>query len=180
MRNYHISGVLGIAFVQNLLSQKAFAWVSIVEPLSDNFVATHHEALHSALDVADFSDEDDNSCLLLFNDMMKEDSLQSGSLLSEIFAAELASAATNVQILVNTLDLLKFYNYDDLRPFSQLIAAAALRCRFERVKAHALSLIGHWGDRRALDLLNNLNPGSNTFVCGMYASIKGSLERLCC
>ena len=63
------------------------------------------------------------------------------------------------------------YTYDELSPASQMIALAARDMSDERVRDAAFSLFGHWGDERALKLLEAYNAPADPWMAMKYETL---------
>lgn len=74
-------------------------------------------------------------------------------------------------IEVGILNLMRLYTYDELSPASQMIALAARDMSDERVRDAAFSLFGHWGDERALKLLEAYNAPADPWMAMKYETL---------
>ena len=82
----------------------------------------------------------------------------------------------NAAIEVGILNLMRLYTYDDLAPASQMIALASRDMTDDRVKDAAFSLFGHWGDERALKLLEAYETPSDPFLAMKYETLKNDIR----
>ena len=80
-------------------------------------------------------------------------------------------------IEVAILNLLRLYTYDELAPASQMIALAARDMAEDRVKDAAFSLFGHWGDVRALKLLEAYGIPSDPWMAVKYETLINDIKK---
>ena len=81
----------------------------------------------------------------------------------------------NVEVCI--LNLMRLYTYDELAPASQMIALAARDMENDRVKDAAFSLFGHWGDARALKLLEAYDKPKNPWMAMKYETLINDIKR---
>lgn len=75
------------------------------------------------------------------------------------------------KVLVGILNLMRLYTYDELTPASQMIALAAKDMSDAEVKNAAFSLFGHWGDGRALKLLEAYELPDDPWLAMKYKTL---------
>lgn len=80
-------------------------------------------------------------------------------------------------IEVAILNLMRLYTYDELAPASQMIALAARDMVEDRVKDAAFSLFGHWGDSRALKLLEAYDLPSDPWMAVKYETLINDIKK---
>ena len=78
---------------------------------------------------------------------------------------------------VGILNLMRLYTYEELEPASQMIALAARDMNDNRVKDAAFSLFGHWGDVRALKLLEAYDVPSDPWMAVKYETLISDIKQ---
>lgn len=78
---------------------------------------------------------------------------------------------------IGILNLMRLYTYDELAPASQMIALAARDMADDRVKDAAFSLFGHWGDVRALKLLEAYDMPSDPWMALKYETLISDINQ---
>lgn len=78
---------------------------------------------------------------------------------------------------VTILNLMRLFTYDELAPASQMIALAARDMKDDRVKDAAFSLFGHWGDERALKLLEAYDMPADPWMAIKYETLINDIKK---
>ena len=103
----------------------------------------------------------------LFNDFIKKNKSLSLNWIQQLFV----DSIDKPKVLVGILELMRLYTYDELAPASQMIALAAKDMSDVDVKNAAFSLFGHWGDSRALKLLEAYDLPDDPWLAMKYKTL---------
>lgn len=85
----------------------------------------------------------------------------------------------NDKFVVQLLNLFTYYPYEELQPFSGLIAGACIHHQSIYVQSAALSLLGHWANKEALKILETYEEPTNQWIKKKYDRLKAILTRRC-
>lgn len=126
-----------------------------------------------------FEPGEDNEATLLFEELMANEKTKDAVLkfIQGLFIEMYKEG--NVAVCVKILTMLGSYSYGELFPFSQAIALASISYKNSRVISAAINLFAHWGNKEALDLLNNVQKPKEPWIKMKYLSVKKSLEEKC-
>lgn len=86
---------------------------------------------------------------------------------------------TNEKFVVKLFNLFTYYPYEELQPISGIIAGACTHHRSIYVQSAAFSLLGHWANRKALEILEAYEEPTNPWVKKKYDRLKAILTRRC-
>lgn len=147
--------------------------IPVVEPRNETSLKTllyEQEARFlKELMGADFSTEVDNYCIRTVEKYTTKSK-------KEEFQCWLGEFYTNYQlqddVVIQLLGLFGCFSYEDLQPFNNVMAAACIHHRSLYVQSAALSLLGNWCNKEALDILNTYEEPTNPWVKMKYDGIK--------
>jgi len=122
-----------------------------------------------------FVDGEDNMATIMFAQLLSIDKDATLKTLNQLFVDNY----DNERVCIKILTLLNDYTYEQLNPYSQIIALASVSHKSSRIKSAAFNLFSHWGNKEALKLLNNVEPPSQAWILMKYNKIKKSLEERC-
>lgn len=150
---------------------------SNVLPLSTEiFESKYKDRFEKIIKNAQFIQGEDNFATLMFSDLLKEDKYGTLSLINTYFVNNFE----NAKLCVKILTMLNDYSYEELFPFSQILAIASLTNKHSRVISAALNLFGHWGNEEALKLIQKIDIPQQPWIMMKYNAIKKSLETRWC
>jgi hypothetical protein len=126
-----------------------------------------------------FEPGEDNAATIMFEEFVSQERTKDAVLkfIQGLFVEMYEKG--NVAVCVKILTMLGGYSYDDLFPYSQVIALASLSNKSPRVTSAAINMFAHWGNREALNLLNGVEEPKEPWIKMKYLSVKKSLEEKC-
>lgn len=150
---------------------------SNVFPLSTEvFESKYKDKFEKIIKNTHFVQGEDNFATLMFSDLLREDKYGALSLINRYFVDNFEDA----ELCVKILTMLNDYSYEELSPFSQTLAIASLTNKHSRVISAALNLFGHWGNKKALELIQKIDIPQQPWIMMKYNAIKKSLEERWC
>lgn len=163
----------------DVLPSTATGGIGVGDAIAEDFLATNKQRFLSIIESTEFVPGEDNAATEEMERLIKENRLMTLSLLQEYVTEAASSQKMNTTLIIKVLNLLCDYTYEQLHPQSQNIALAALALNDIWINAAALNLFAHWGNRKSLNMLNNVNEPTQPWLKIKYNSIKKSLEEKC-
>lgn len=147
--------------------------IPVVEPRPETSLKTlldkQEARFLEELMAADFAAEVDNYCIRIVEKYTTKSK-------KEEFICWLGEFYTNHQqqdeVVIQLLGLFGCFSYEDLQPLNNVIAAACVHHRSLYVQSAALSLLGNWCNKEALEILNTYEEPTNPWVKMKYDGIK--------
>lgn len=102
------------------------------------------------------------------------------NLIQSIFINNLETENININSTLKIVRLIQRFAYDDLFPYAQSIITIAIHVKNPRIQLEALNTIDRWADKRAMNLLYNLEPPQNPWVRTKYESLKKTYRDAVC
>ena len=115
----------------------------------------------------DFYNGETDEIETLFNSFLKKKKPVALNWIQQLFIDSIEQP----KVLVAILELMRLYSYDELAPASQMIALAAKDMSDADTKNAAFSLFGHWGDGRALKLLEAYDLPDDPWLAMKYRTL---------
>lgn len=143
--------------------------------ISKSFDSQYKNKFTETIKSTVFVDGEDNLATIMFAQLLSIDKDATLKTLNQLFVDNY----DNERVCIKILALLNDYTYEQLNPYSQIIALASVSHKSSRIKSAAFNLFSHWGNKEALKLLNNVEPPSQAWILMKYNKIKKSLEERC-
>lgn len=137
-----------------------------------SFDVKYKDAFLNVLRITNFEFGEDNTATFLFADMLEENKESTLNLINQY----LVDNNNDESLIVKILSLLNDYSYDELYPYSQVVALASLSNKSMRVRSAAFNLFSHWGNTKSLELLETTAVPTEPWLKMKYNKIKDSLK----
>ena len=85
----------------------------------------------------------------------------------------------NEPFVVKLLDLLMCFSYDEVQPQASDLALACKVIKSPVIQSKNLSLLGHWCNQRALDIIANFEEPSDPWISIKYNHLREIIESRC-
>lgn len=121
----------------------------------------------------DFYNGETDEIEALFNSFLKKKKSVALNWIQQLFIDSIEQP----KVLVAILELMRLYSYDELAPASQMIALAAKDMSDVDIKNAAFSLFGHWGDGRALKLLEAYDLPDDPWLSMKYKTLINDIRK---
>lgn len=165
---------------QTLFSQNKTSFIVNVQPLSDEEFKIKNRALFlNIIKYAKFEDGEYNAATDKMKELLEINKDMTMTLLQEYFLKGLEEDSLDEVLLTKILSLLGDYDYEYLRPYSQLIAASAYSVKSIKVVSAVFRLLGHWGSQESLSLLKKYQEPIEPWLNIKYKRLLSSLEKRC-
>lgn len=165
---------------QTLFSQNKTSFIVNVQPLSDEEFKIKNRALFlNIIKYAKFEDGEYNAATDKMKELLEINKDMTMTLLQEYFLKGLEEDSLDEVLLTKILSLLGDYDYEYLRPYSQLIAASAYSVKSINVVSAVFRLLGHWGNQESLSLLKKYQEPIEPWLNIKYKRLLSSLEKRC-
>lgn len=128
---------------------------------------------------AKFEDGEYNAATDKMKELLEINKDMTMTLLQEYFLKGLEEDSLDEVLLTKILSLLGDYDYEYLRPYSQLIAASAYSVKSIKVVSAVFRLLGHWGNQESLSLLKKYQEPIEPWLNIKYKRLLSSLEKRC-
>lgn len=102
------------------------------------------------------------------------------NLIQSIFISNLENKNISIDSALKIIRLIQRFDYDELFPYAQFIITTAIHVKNPRIQLEALNTIDRWADKRALNLLYNLESPLNPWVKTKYESLKKTYKDAVC
>jgi hypothetical protein len=167
------------SFDASALSDEQYM-IPIVEPRKETLgkaqLIKQEAKFIEELMAADFSAEIDNYCTRTIEKYTaKSNNDELVCWLTNLFS----NYQQNEKIVVQLLRLFSYFSYEDLEPINGVIAAACINQRSTQVQSATLSLLGHWCNTKALEILNTYAEPTDLWVKLKYDKLKEVITRRC-
>lgn len=165
---------------QTLFSQNKTSFIVNVQPLSDEEFKIKNRALFlNIIKHAKFEDGEYNAATDKMKELLESNKDMTMTLLQEYFLKGLEEDSLDEGLLTKILSLLGDYDYEYLRPYSQLIATATYSVKSVKVVSAVFRLLGHWGNLESLSLLKKYQEPIEPWLNIKYKRLLSSLEKRC-
>lgn len=86
----------------------------------------------------------------------------------------------NEVFVVKLLDLLMCFSFDEVQPQASDLALACKYIYSATIQSKNLSLLGHWCNQRALDIINDFEEPHDPWMAIKYHRLKEIIQSRCC
>lgn len=164
--------------VSTLLSDNTYFAIPNIEQdkVSSAKIERNETAFTEALLQADFKNdevEDAIDFIEKYNKPQNHDAFQTW--LSEYFE----SHQDNEKIVYALLMIFKYFSYESLQPTNALIASACKNHRSFVIQSATLSLLGHWCNLKALEIIKTYECPDNPWLKQQYDKLSKIIEDRC-
>lgn len=85
----------------------------------------------------------------------------------------------NEKVVLKLLDLLMCFSFDEIQPMGSDIAIACIHLKSIAVQSKNLSLLGHWCNKQALNILESYEEPRNLWMKTKYNRLKEVISERC-
>ena len=164
--------------VSTLLMDNTYFALPNIEPekISSAKIEKNEGTFTEALLQADFNNDDVEDAIDFiekYNKPQNRDAFQTW--LSEYFEAH----QKNEKIVYALLMIFTYFSYENLQPTNALIATACKNHRSFVIQSATLSLLGHWCNYKALEIIKTYECPNNPWLKQQYNKLSMVIEERC-
>lgn len=112
-----------------------------------------------------------------FESVYAENSDGSKQLIQNVFSSLLTDNESNEEAIVNILNLLSRFDYEEMTPVGEVILASAMANKSDWIKSASLDVMSHWANRKIYNMLLKLEPPKGFLAILKYESILRSFRQ---
>lgn len=101
----------------------------------------------------------------------------SKQLLQNVFAALLTDSNNNEKAIINILNLLSRFDYEEMTPVGEMILASTLANRSDKIKSASLDVMSHWANHKIYNMLKKLEAPSGFLANLKYETVLKSFKQ---
>lgn len=123
----------------------------------------------------DFLDDEDTELMSFVQQQMSSNRIVFLTWINNLFW----EYQRNERFLLKLLDLIMILPFDDVQPQASDIALACKVIKSKSVQSKCLSLLGHWCNQRALEIISNFEEPDDPWLSIKYNRLKEVIQERC-
>lgn len=112
-----------------------------------------------------------------FESLFRDNRDGSKQLIQNVFSSLLTDKDSNEKGIVNVLNLLSRFDYEEMTPVGEMILASAMANKSDKIKSASLDVMSHWSNRKIYNMLMKLEPPKGFLANLKYETILESFRQ---